>query len=350
MLASTAVRAQVAEASGQRLQRQYLAEGGLNLALYYIQNPDASPVSLVYGEGGNVHYPGEVGVTLPGVPGSIEIAVDNPENGLFNITSAATHNGETTTSQATIKLTKSHKFEHAVNLSGNLSLNNKVTINGGIRTDGTVTKNSATVNGTIVAANGQSLGGVNVSGVEYSYPVSALNYLPYYFHEGKRYKAARAPKNVIGVLQDLNVTDNPCNVWYIDRDTKVLGAVVVAGTILMDCDSELVVQGTLQITPASGMPALVAGGEIKFSSSNRSIKSHGLTYVGGPITGSGNTSNCLFEVVGAFVSGQQQWPFGSGYSGSVNITYNESKSTASAVFDEMESIDSLTVQSWGQQP
>lgn len=348
VLASTSVRAQVSASAQDRLQRQYLADSGLNLALYYLQNPSASPVALTYGEYGNVHYPGENAISFDGVPGTISVSVTNPANGVFSVTSVGTVNGESSTSRATIDITKFKTFTYAANLRGANTLNSKVSISGGVITDGNLTRNSASLSGAIVAANGANLGGTNIGSTQLTYPASITHYVPYYFYNGKRYRAARLGTNVGGLIYDLDVVNNPCNVWYADRNVKFLLGTVVPGTIIADDSSKLTIQASVTITPVSGMPALIAGDDVEFNGNGRTLQCNGLTYVGGRISGAGSNSTCQFNVSGAFVAAYDGWPFKSDYEGFVNLQYNASRAGAKALFDEIEPITALNVQSWGK--
>lgn len=348
VLASTSVRAQVSSTAKERLQRQYLADSGLNLAIYYLQNPTASPVALTYGAYGNVHYPGESSISFTGVPGTISITVTNTANGVFGVTSVGTIDGVSSTASTTVAITKAKTFPYAANLRGAITLNSRVTVSGGLTTDGNLSKSGATVNGSIVAANGAAQGGTNIGNVQLAYPASISQYVPYYFYNGNRYRAARMSSSVGGILYDFDTTNNPCNVWYADRDVQFLTTTVVPGTIITDDSHKLKVSASVTITPASGMPALIAGQDIEFNGNNKTLQLNGMTYLGGKIIGTGSNSSCNFNVAGTFISNYSGWPFRSDYEGYVSLQYSSSKATAKALFDEIEPITALNVQSWSK--
>jgi hypothetical protein len=147
LCAAARMRSQIASSASIRSQGEHLAESGLNLAVYYLQNPKSSPVALAYGASGNVHYPGESPLVIDGLPGRVDVTVTNPANGSFVVTSVATYEGNVTTATATLNVTKSKKFDYAAVLTGNPTLNNKVSIIGGAITDGSIVQNAATFSG-----------------------------------------------------------------------------------------------------------------------------------------------------------------------------------------------------------
>ncbi|HEX8340166.1 MAG TPA: hypothetical protein VF624_04590, partial [Tepidisphaeraceae bacterium] len=350
LCAATQLRSQIADAASIRVQGEHLAESGLNLAVYYLQNPKSSPVALTYGESGNVHYPGESPLVVPGLPGELAVTVTNPANGTFTVTSVATFEGNTTTATATLAVTKSKTFDYAAVLTGSPTLNNKVKITGGAITSGAIVQNSATLLGTIIASNGSSFGGSAATSVTPTiYPVSAPYYLPYYFRGGKKYTAKLLQSNVLTSLQLLNTdpTNNPANVLYVDRDITVFISPTLTGTLAIKAGAKVSLAGNLTINPIyNDMPALIAAGNIAFISNAKTLQCNGVAYVGGRVTGSGTTSGCKFRVSGTLFAPVGGWPFESSYGGEVEATYNSARAKVSALADEIEGIDTLRVRSW----
>ncbi|MBC7785600.1 MAG: hypothetical protein H7144_17345 [Burkholderiales bacterium] len=345
LLTSASMQAQVTNATADRIQRKYLAESGLNLALYYLQNPTASPVSLVYGTNGNIHYPGESNVVVPGMSGTLNIAVSNSANGIFDITSVATLDSVTTTAYSQVQLKKSRVFSSAANLKGNVSLTPLTIINGGVITDGTLNKGLALVNGLVTAVNGLLFGGNTYpSGTSLSYPMTAFYYMPFYFYDGKRYTAKSLPANVVtATLLDADTVNNPQNVWYASNDVKFLSSTTMTGTVVVKRD--LTLQGNLTVTPKTGMPSLIIGRRLEMSGALRNLTSNGVTYLGEEIRASGLTGTSTISVSGAFIAGQSGWPV-DGFAGWMFLSHNSSRSTLSGFADEMETINSVNIRSW----
>jgi Tfp pilus assembly protein PilX len=352
LCAATQMRTQIAASASVRVQAEHLAESGLNLAMYYLQNPTTSPVALVYGTSGNVHYPGESPLVIAGLPGSLSTTVTNPSNGTFLITSTATLDGVVTTATATTKLDKSKTFDAAVLMTGNPTLNSKVTIAGGTITNGTLTLGGANLSGSIVALNGASLGGsAATAATPTSYPVSLTHYLPTYFYDGKTCTAKSLQSNVLGVpLVDPNTTSNPANMWYVDSDVTFFLTNTFTGTLAVKNGKKLTLSGNLTITPLKpNMPALIADGNIVVSTSGaavRTLQSNGVTYIGGTVSGTGLLTNSKVNVNGVLLAPKGGWPFASSYTGQVNVTYDAARATVAAFADEIEQINTLRVQSW----
>jgi hypothetical protein len=64
------------------------------------------------------------------------------------------------------------------------------------------------------------------------------------------------------------------------------------------------------------------------------------------VSGSGLTSGCKFNVNGVLFAPGGGWPFQNTYGGQVNAVYDASRATVSALADEVETINTLRVQSW----
>ncbi len=348
LLASASTGTQIASATALRLQRQYLAESGLNLAYYYLQHPEASPVSRVYGDWGNVHYPGEENITLGDMPGTLSISVTNTANGVFEIESVATLEGDTHRASASVKLDKRRTFGQAANFLSDVTLGNRVTITGGVTTLGSLTLDASAVTGLLSATNGPSLGGTEVPDDAVSeYPVSMNYYLPYYFKDGKRYTAKRLTNGFVFLtLLDLDVVNNPYNVWYADTNVQFFLVNSLSGSLITRNGKNVTVQWNLTITPHVGLPALVVDGDLTISGPNRTLNLNGLTYVRNQITGSGNTSTSRININGVFVSGNKTSAPFRNYNGYTLINFDPERASVQAVMDEVEPIQNVTIQSW----
>lgn len=348
LLASASTGTQIASASTLRLQRQYLAESGLNLAYYYLQNPDASPVSRVYGDWGNVHYPGEQNITLGQMPGTLSISVINVANGVFKIESIATLQGDTHRASASIKLDKYRTFDRGAHFLTNVTLGNRISISGGLSTLGNLTLGASAVTGLLTASNGPSLGGTVAPANEVSdYPISMNYYLPYYFKDGKRYTAKRLTNGFVFLtLFDTDVVNNPYNVWYADTNVQFFLTNTINGSLITRNGRNVTVQGDLTVTPHAGLPALVVDGNLTISGAGRTVNLNGLTYVRDQITSTTSASNNQITINGVFVSGNRTTSPMSNYKGYLNIIFNPQRATVQAMMDEVEPIHNVTIQSW----
>ncbi len=348
VIASATISSKVTDASTTRLQRQYLAESGLNLATYYLHNPSASPVSPIYGKYGNVHYPGEPAIQLGDMPGTVSLSVQNTANGVFDITSTGTFEGESITAIATIRLDKSKHFTQAANFLSSVTLNNKVTITGGAISVGNITLNTAAVTGLLFASNGESLGGRPVPAtVDTRYPLSVTHYLPHYFYKGKQYTAKKLTgTNVLVTLLDANIIDNPCNVWYTEGNVTFLLVTAMSGTLIVTNDKTVTVQGSITITPKEGMPGLVVTDSININGNNRTLAVNGPVYVANQIRGTGTTTNSVIDIRGVLISGNTTGTFFNNYNGHTTVAYDPANATISGIMDEVEDINGVLVETW----
>jgi hypothetical protein len=342
VVASSNVGTQVTAAAGTQVQRKYLAESGLQLAMYYLQHPEASPVGLVYGPWGNVHYPGETNVQLGNMPGRVNITVTNTANGVFEISSTGTLEGDAQSASAVVHLDKYKTFSQATNFSGNITLGSNISITGGLLAVGSVVTNSANLVGDLLTGADSTL----PEGTLTRYPLSMTHYLPYYFVNGKRYTAKRITgTTVLVTLLDLDVVNNPHNVWYTNQDVTFYLTTVLNGTVVTTNGKKITVAGTLTINPRSHLPALVSDGDLVISGNLRTLTSNGPTFIKNQIRGTGTTTSSKVIINGVLVSSAADSLL-NGFNGTVGVTLDSEKSTFKGVMDEVEPIHAITVRSW----
>lgn len=342
VLASTSVGSQVASASQTNLQRKYLAESGIELAIYYLQHPSASPVGLTKSDWGNLHYPGETGIRLPPMPGTIDVKVISIANGTYQVVSTGTLNGISQTITAEVVLKKKKTFTHAANFFDDVKLASNVTITGGVMALGSVITNSASVVGEILSGStDDSLADGSAS----DFRVSVTNFLPDYYVDGKRYKAKKISSSIVmGSLMDTDVVNNPYNVWYTDQNVTFLLTTVVNGTIITK-KADLTIDGNLTVNSRTNLPAVVTDGDLIIKGSFRTVLLNGPTYVTKKIKGKGITTGSKLVVNGAFITPTKNSLLES-FNGKVNLTYDASKATISGMIDAIEEVSEIKIRSW----
>ncbi|HEY0009608.1 MAG TPA: hypothetical protein VGB55_12850 [Tepidisphaeraceae bacterium] len=354
VLATAQMRATIAGVGQSRLQGQYLAQSGLNLAVYYIEHPEASPVPLKDGYWGSVHYPGENNLRLSPLLGELTITVVNTAIGQLTVTSVATIDEQKTTATAKISLRKSRTFEYASFNRSGLTLNSLSTVTGGLYTDGAISPPATgQVSGTIVAANGALLpGGQPFNPAESTeYPISLIDYYaPTYFYQGRRCTAQTLPQTVGLLLPIQDIFNNPANVWYVkDNNTTFSQPLTMVGTIVTARNRSAIFTSSVTITPFPDMPALVVGKDLEMRNAGRTVRLNGVTYVGGLLRGNSTATGSTLRVNGAFISGNSGWPVHSSFRASLNLQHNASAATVSGFADELEKITSLHIDSWSIQ-
>jgi cytoskeletal protein CcmA (bactofilin family) len=344
VLASTSIGSQIASSAQTNLQRKYLAESGVELAIYYLQHPTASPVGLTTSsDWGNLHYPGETGIRLPPMPGTIDVKVESIGNGTYQVVSTGTLGGISQTITAEVVLKKKKTFTHAANFFGDVKLSSNITITGGVMALGSVIANSASVVGEILSGSTEedSLTRENVSDVQ----VSMTNFLPYYYVDGKRYKAKKISSSIVmGSLMDTDVVNNPYNVWYTDQNVTFRLTNVVNGTIITN-NADLTIDGSLTVNSRNNLPAVVTDGDLIIKGSFRTVQLNGPTYVGKKIKGVGITTGSKLVVNGTFITPTKNSLLES-FHGKVNLTYDASKATISGVIDAIEEVSEIKIRSW----
>jgi hypothetical protein len=350
VIASSGVGTKVAVAAETQLQRKYLAESGLQLAMYYLQNPEQSPVGVVYGAWGNVHYPGESGVSLGDMPGTLDVTVTNTANGVFQITSVGTLEGDTQTASAIVHLEKYKTFSQAANFVGDITLGSNISITGGLLAVGSVVTNTATIVGDVLSGGNNSGSGNGNSnlpeGTLTRYPVSMTHYLPSYYVNGKRFTARRiSGTTVLASLLDLDLVNNPHNVWYTDQNVTFHLVTILNGTVITTNGKNITVAGTLTVNPQASLPALVSDNDLVISGNSRTVTLNGPTYIKNQIRGTGTTTLSKVNINGVLVSAASSSLL-NGFSGAVKITLDGDKATFKGVMDEVEPVHKITVRSW----
>ena len=160
ILASASLQSEAKANSASAAEAQYLAESGVNVATYFLQNPQNAPVLNA-----SEFYPGQSSITFgSSVNGSVDVSVTKVGPSLYDIQSTAAvgtsadrqilrslNCGALVNSQFIVK--------QAAAFGGDFTVPDIMTITGGVVADGVLTKSSgATINGSIVAS------GSNVSG------------------------------------------------------------------------------------------------------------------------------------------------------------------------------------------
>ncbi len=347
MAAASTMRTRVAQSAASRQQAQYLAESGLNLSIYYLKHPKASPVGVGFGENGNVHYRGEPSITVNGVPGTIATVVTNPANGDFSITSTGTFDGQTATATAKVTLKKSKLLTYAAYMAGTVKPSNRTIITGGLITNGSLQQTVAgQVTGLISTLTSGSSS--DVASTDFDYPVSLLHYLPTYYYKGREYtaKVVSSPDWNGGAMSDVS-SSNPLNIWYFRHGVKIKSTATITGTIVVPAGTDLEIDANLTAAPKGAFPSLVVPDNVVLTRDFLNVTVNGIAYIGNQVKVNGTLG--FFSTLnfnGSLMSPRSGFPFSTSYKGAINLTYSQPKAKMEAFADEMEAIDSVIVTSW----
>jgi hypothetical protein len=316
ILSSSALQTEVSSNQDQATRADGLAESGVAVGLYYLQNLNDStkcPMPVLTNPGG-VYT--KVGQSLgTAVAGTFDLTITRLSSTRYSVTST----GNATSSKGTVQrsLTATvevNYFPYALTATNASTLLSStlpaVTANGGTTILGDVYSNgplnvNATVTGSIFGGNGvlggliKSLVGIVVTLV----PSTAnVNHYASYYYNNKKYIPP-----TISLASDIPAQpadSNPAGVYICTGNLDVTGNVKINGTLVLTSSGSLRVSGTgNQIKPIAGFPALVVDGDITFRASNSIIDLLGLTYMGGKVTRSSTYTGCKLNVTGGLLYG-----------------------------------------------
>ena len=316
ILSSSALQGEVSSNQDQATRADGLAESGIAVGLYYLQNLNDStkcPMPVLTNPGG-VYT--KVGQSLgTAVSGTFDLTITRLSSTRYTVTST----GNATSSKGTVQrsLTATvevNYFPYALTATNASTLltstlpavtsSGGTTIIGDVYSNGPLTVN-ATVTGNIFGGNGL-LGGLikTITGVVVKLVPTTTNvnhYASYYYNNVKY------TPPTISLVTDIPAqpaANNPAGVYIHAGNLDIAGNVKINGTLVLTGSSQLRVSGTgNQITPIAGFPALVADGDISFRANNSTLDLLGLTYMGGKVTRSSSYTGCRLNVTGGMLYG-----------------------------------------------
>jgi Tfp pilus assembly protein PilX/cytoskeletal protein CcmA (bactofilin family) len=316
ILSSSALQADASSNQDQATRADGLAESGIAVGLYYLQNLNDStkcPMPVLTNPGGVYTKLGQSLGT--GVSGTYDLTITRLSSNRYTITSTGNATSARGAVQRSLTATvEVNYFPYALTATNASTLlsstlpavtaNGGTTILGDVYSNGPLTVN-ATVSGSIYGGNGL-LGGLikTITGVVVTLvPTTAnVNHYASYYYNNKKYIPP-----TISVATDIPAQpadSNPAGVYICSGNLDVAGNVKINGTIVLTSSGSLRVSGTgNQITPVAGFPALVADGDITFRASNSTVDLLGLTYMGGKVTRSSSYTGCKLNVTGGLLYG-----------------------------------------------
>ncbi|CAN5401287.1 hypothetical protein BH10PLA1_BH10PLA1_02630 [soil metagenome] len=340
LLSSQSIMAQASDNGSRAAQADALADSGIALASYYLQNPTAAPVLNASG-----FYPGQAGVSLgSAIDGTVDIVVSQVNNSTYSIATTS-HYGTTTATPLTRSLAATAAVQYsyvptdASSVNGSFNVSANTIINGNLTATGTVTLAlGSKVNGTITAPSvvGSLLnliGSIVTTSTCCGTKPAATTAKDYttYTYNGKTYSAQ--PVQLGASVSVLGPTsNNPLGVYYGTSDVSITHPLTINGTLLVP-NGKLLVSSTsttadsLTINAAVGMPGLIVKNDIRFNGTKgTTLTVNGLSWIGGVITNNGTTSNNKIAMNGAAQFAGSS-AVSSSYVGTVAITYDKTKAT-----------------------
>jgi hypothetical protein len=344
LLSSAALQSAATRNQDLVIQADGLAESGINLGTYWVQNLADStkcPAAVTSLAIGGKYV--QSNLTVKNVPGKIKVTVERLSYNRFQVTSVGKSAedlsgqgvGRTLTAQV-----DANYYGYAISAtnlsSGNLVIPATTTITGDIFSTVPVTlATGATVNGEIfdAPASGGSGGGGLLGGLVGGVvnvltgtlnavvatlvpPPSSANHYLTYTYNGKSYAAREITASSL-----LNTTlnpdaNNPLGVFYHKGALTLAGGAKVNGTLVVkDVAGGLLGlgadPGVLRVTGKGNAltqnvpnyPALVADSDVSFEATNATLDVAGLAYTGGRVTHAGTVTGSALNIVGGLLFG-----------------------------------------------
>jgi Tfp pilus assembly protein PilX len=329
-------------------QADYLAESGLNLALFYLQNSDKAPSlnGSGYWSGGTF----TVGASPPLVM-TITIVRDATDTNAYEVTSLGKvgNDGETQMSrtlQARANVQTGYKVKAATGAAGNLTVYSGTTIDGDIISpNNVVIKTGSAITGKVYSP-GISLpvGYLNPpqnpampSDALAAPAVNDVNRYATYTLNGASGTAETIPAAVTTVPSasaPMNTNAaNPGKVWVADGNLTINDDFALNGTLIVK--GNLIINGkNINITPRVGMPGIIVIGNLQVNQTKKAITVNGVVYVGGNLKTSGvlllPADASTLTINGGLLLGNSSTPISTGYNA---VTYVKVDSTLTSVPD-----------------
>ena len=364
LLTNTITQEQVSFNQIRSYQADAIAEGGMNLAVYYLLNPSKAPVLNIYG-----YYSEQTGIALSS--GTVTTKVSLVNNTIDTYKIVATGTAGTAQSLALSRtltgtvVIRNAAITNAVTANGPLTIPSNFSITGNVSVNGALTVNTgAKITGSAMATTagtnkGTITGGpivlVTSPAISVTPNATLQNYLTYQYFNGVSwgtYSATNlflyAPLGSLGGLFPITLGPtilNPAGIYYSYDDLALNGNVTIKGTLLLS-GANLWIEGKNNyITGRNGYPALIVQGSIYMSGTNCGLTATGITWLSGAFKRSGGTSGSAMTINGALMFGGSAPSVDSNF-GTLSVTYNGTYVTGVTHLNTAN--DTVQYQNWQQ--
>jgi hypothetical protein len=321
ILASNTLQAEASSNQDQAWQADAMAESGINLGLYYLQNlgdSDASKCPAAISALG-VPPPSNTPYTATNLnvgastSGRFDLTIDRVSRYRYTLAAtgrSAVSGGVTRNMGATVDVNYYGYAMIATNpTTGSLTVPAATTVVGDIYSSIPVV-NNGTITGTVYASSvsGSGSGGLlgsvlNLVAGLLSPSTANVNHYTVYTYNGS---AGTGELIVLGTLD--NVTKgpsalNPAGVFYTLGNLTLGSNVRITGTVVTQ-GGQLRVNGPgNSITAMDGMPAVVSDQDIRYTNNSATLDVNGMVYTGGRILRSGAFTGDTLTVDGGVMFG-----------------------------------------------
>ena len=279
----------------------YLAESGINLAMYYLQHPELAPALNASG-----YWAGASGIAIGAGTVSVTVTRDATDKWTYEVSSTGTvgQSGDTQMSRTTsarLYARNEYKVKYAAAFNTSSTIYGLTAVSGDVICPGTLTISGvggASVSGVAYCAalgggSATPAGGVRtIASTVVGAPTNSdVNQYQTYVSGTTTYNAATLSTGSLngtsGTTPLTSSSSNPAGIWFNSGNLTLGDYVTINGTLVVT--GNLVVNGKgIVITPSSGYPALVVLGNLQVNQPRKNMTLNGICYVGGQLKSSGD--------------------------------------------------------------
>lgn len=319
LLAGAVLQSDAGRAADASARADAMADSGVSLAMYYLQNPDKAPAAEVSGG----YWRGTLADLAP-VPGSgdalrVSVTRDAARPGEYVVISSGKVAGDggavvIRRCEARLKAQSGIVRDKAIVSRKDLALALNGKVYGDVLVQDKLTSNRGTISGTAWAASfvntlasygamqtlpaGAVVNGPSKSTLEmYTGTAAAPN--TYAHTDGRVYTRGTITKNTLTSADTIAANaGNAAGIHYYEGDLTLRDFVRIDGTLIVK--GNLIINGTsIVITPQDGYPALIVTGDLR-TRAYKSATINGAVFVGKGIVGdSGPSSSTTLTINGA---------------------------------------------------
>jgi Tfp pilus assembly protein PilX len=377
MLSGATLQNRAGANQARLMQADYLAESGLNIAMYYLQNPDKAPgypnfggVGYWSGTGGDIAISSAVAGTT-----NVTVTRDASDQWTYEIVTVgkAGTNADTKVTRTTgarVYVRNQYSVKHAGAFNGNSTVGAYMTFNGDIWSSKNLGLKIGVLPLPVVTGVGYTtspLVGVGFTSPTGGWGVPAnnlnpapsstdLNLYKTYWYNDVQYTCDTATASTLtGVTLGTSAV-NPAGVWYYKPGgtLTITGNVTVNGTLVIEGGLKIQATGaTITITPKSGFPALIVTDTLEIQHQKNKLTCNGVTYIGNQLKSGGTTpllpaNYSTFAVNGALLMGNSAGGLISGYNVYTTITYDSTKALAPDITSTTQHVPrGVSILRWG---
>jgi len=354
----------------------YLAESGLNLAMYYLQHPDLAPILNSSGYWGGTS--GDLAISSS-IPGTVNVTVtrDATDSWSYEIvcvakagTSADTQVTRTTGARVYVRnefsITKAAAFNTDVTVPAYWTVNGDVWTKGKLGIKKTLGAPVPSVTGAAYCKSWNT--GLNyltpqggykaVPNADWPGPsgTNDLNLYNTYTIADTSYSCVTLSGTSLSSVTKNPTVSNPGGVLYKDASSDgpyvLLDNVQIYGTLVVNGDLEIS-GANIAIYPKTNFPALIVTGTLQIDQPKCSLTANGVCFVGKTVKSSGSTPGLptdisTFTVNGALVVGATSGsPLASSYNVLTTVTYDPTKAVAPQLSSVQHAACGVSVVRWG---